>query len=284
VAGRGRIDSFRVAASELGPEPASQLPRGTFGDAACGEDAGARAARDVNRARRAFDCHTLKRSFGATDSRHRRTECIPGGSQPSGIDMRGVSANELSRGRQKRRRSRPVVQEFAQAALPGTDPDIHKAIQCSRHVTFLAEAQIHQQDVANAGAIDARNNRSQGVHEYPGHERLVRLDRRKRIKRGRPPPNVPRRAFVQEQFSGSFCGKLSLHAAPLSRAFLACGRNFARKADPSLPDAAPLSDRPRCGGRESKFLAASGRRSLPDLQSLRPHTRSPILSLTTTDE
>ena len=26
---------------------------------------------------------------------------------------------------------------------------------------------------------------------------------------------------------------------------------------PSLPDAAPLSDRPRCGGRESKFLAAS---------------------------
>ena len=39
----------------------------------------------------------------------------------------------------------------------------------------------------------------------------------------------------------------------------------------SLPDAAPLSDRPRCGGRESKFLAASGRRSLPDLQSLRPH-------------
>ena len=46
---------------------------------------------------------------------------------------------------------------------------------------------------------------------------------------------------------------------------------FEDKTDPSLPDAAPLSDRPRCGGRESKFLAASGRRSLPDLQSLRPH-------------
>jgi hypothetical protein len=26
---------------------------------------------------------------------------------------------------------------------------------------------------------------------------------------------------------------------------------------PSLPDAAPRSHRPRCGGRESKFLAAS---------------------------
>ena len=26
---------------------------------------------------------------------------------------------------------------------------------------------------------------------------------------------------------------------------------------PSLPDAGPRSDRPRCGGRESKFLAAS---------------------------
>jgi hypothetical protein len=28
------------------------------------------------------------------------------------------------------------------------------------------------------------------------------------------------------------------------------------KQTPSLPDAAPRSHRPRCGGRESKFLAA----------------------------
>ena len=29
------------------------------------------------------------------------------------------------------------------------------------------------------------------------------------------------------------------------------------KADPPLPDAAPRSDRPRCGGRESKFLGGA---------------------------